>query len=151
MEIYFWVVAIVVLAAIEMVTVQLVTIWFAAGALAAFIAAEFGTPIEVQLILFLIVSSVCLLLLRPVANRWLGKGKIKTNAGSLIGETAIVTRDILCEGGLGKAMIRGQEWSAAAADPSQLLKEGDRVRVLEIRGVKLIVEKLPERKPQEEA
>ena len=141
MEIMVWVAAFIILVVLEISTFQLVTIWFAAGSIAAFIAALFKAPIEVQLILFLCVSFLCLLLVRPFASRMMKKDTVKTNADSLVGETAVITADITGENSLGKASIRGQEWTAAAEDPAEHFKAGEKVTVSAIRGVKLIVKR----------
>ena len=141
MEIMFWVAAFVILVVLEVLTFQLVTVWFAAGSIVAFIAALFKASIEVQLILFLCVSFVCLLLVRPMARRLMKKDKVKTNADSLVGETAVITADITGDNSLGKAMIRGQEWTAAAEDAAEHFTAGDKVTVSAIRGVKLIVKR----------
>ena len=52
-EVYVWLIVFIVLTAIEMATFQLVTIWFAVGAVAAFITSLFSTSLEIQLIVFL--------------------------------------------------------------------------------------------------
>ena len=51
-EVYVWLIVFIVLTAIEMATFQLVTIWFAVGAVAAFITSLFSTSLEIQLIVF---------------------------------------------------------------------------------------------------
>ena len=61
-EVYVWLIVFIVLTAIEMATFQLVTIWFAVGAVAAFITSLFSTSLEIQLIVFLAVSMLLLIL-----------------------------------------------------------------------------------------
>ena len=68
-EVYVWLILFIVLTAIEMATFQLVTIWFAVGAVAAFITSLFSTSLEIQLIVFLAVSMLLLILVRPIAGR----------------------------------------------------------------------------------
>lgn len=70
-EVYVWLIVFIVLTAIEMATFQLVTIWFAVGAVAAFITSLFSTSLEIQLIVFLAVSMLLLILVRPIAGRFL--------------------------------------------------------------------------------
>lgn len=139
MEVFVWLIAFILLVAIEMVTFQLVTIWFAVGAIASFIAALFSASLEVQLVIFLVVSMVLLILIRPLTGRCLKKEAVKTNADSLIGEMATVTARIHNREGFGKAVIHGQEWTAAAEDDDEIIEVNSRVKVLSIRGVKLIV------------
>ena len=113
-EVYVWLIVFIVLTAIEMATFQLVTIWFAVGAVAAFITSLFSTSLEIQLIVFLAVSMLLLILVRPIAGRFLQTKTVKTNVDSLIGDYATVTARIHNQEGFGKAVIRGQEWTAAA-------------------------------------
>ena len=89
-----WLVILVVLLVIEIITLGLSTIWFAGGALAAFIAALLGADLYLEIILFLAVSLVLLLFTRPVVMRYLNANKTATNVDSLIGEQAIVTKPI---------------------------------------------------------
>lgn len=67
-EVYVWLIVFIVLTAIEMATFQLVTIWFAVGAVAAFITSLFSTSLEIQLIVFLAVSMLLLILVRPLLD-----------------------------------------------------------------------------------
>lgn len=146
-EVYVWLILFIVLTAIEMATFQLVTIWFAVGAVAAFITSLFSTSLEIQLIVFLAVSMLLLILVRPIAGRFL---QTKTNVDSLIGDYATVTARIHNQEGFGKAVIRGQEWTAAAEKDDEIIEAGSRVVVTGIRGVKLIVAKIePSRTAQE--
>lgn len=138
-QICIWLIIFALLLVIEIETVQLVTIWFAAGAAAACVTAMFGATLKVQLIIFLIVSLILLMLVRPLAGKCLKTGNLKTNIDSLIGEYATVTAKINNAEGFGKAVIRGQEWTAAAKDECESFEAGQRVKIIAIQGVKLIV------------
>lgn len=135
-----WLVIFVVLLGIEIATLGLTTIWFAGGALVAVLAAALGLPVYVQIPLFLIVSTVLLLFTRPFALKRFNKERIKTNAESLVGETAIVTERINNLKGLGKAVVNGQEWTARSSEASIELAEETKVTIVAIEGVKLIVQ-----------
>ncbi len=134
-----WLVILVVLVAIEIATFGLTTIWFAGGALVAFLAEVLGAPLGVQVALFLVVSVALLVLTRPMAIRYLNKDRIKTNAESLIGKSAVVIEEVDNLKATGAVMVDGQEWTARTVDDSQLLKKDQIVEIKEIRGVKLIV------------
>ena len=142
-EVYVWLIVFIVLTAIEMATFQLVTIWFAVGAVAAVITSLFSTSLEIQLIVFLI-------LVRPIAGRFLQTKTVKTNVDSLIGDYATVTARIHNQEGFGKAVIRGQEWTAAAEKDDEIIEAGSRVVVTGIRGVKLIVAKIEQSRTAQE-
>ena len=89
-----WLGILIVLVIIELATLGLTTIWFAGGALIAFIASLLGASIAVQVVLFLAVSVVLLFFTRPLAMKYVNKNRIKTNVDSLIGQKAIVLTDI---------------------------------------------------------
>ena len=134
-----WLVLLILFAAGEAVTVGLTSIWFAAGSLAALIAALLGGPFWVQVPLFLAVSLLCLLAVRPLAKRLLNDKVVPTNADRVIGAEAQVTEDIDNIHGKGAVVIRGVTWSARSQDGGPI-SAGAMVRVLRIEGVKVFVE-----------
>ena len=137
----YWLIAFVVLLGIEAATMALTTIWFAGGALAAFAAALAGTAVEVQLVVFVVVSFILLLFTRPLAARLLrgGGDKAKTNVDSLIGRSAKVTEAIDNELGKGAAVVGGQEWTARSFDGESRFPTGETVVIRAVEGVKLMV------------
>ncbi len=139
MEAIYWLIGIVVLLVIEAMTMGLTTIWFAGGALAAFIASVAGAGIEIQVILFIAVSLLLLIFTRPFAKRYINKGAEKTNVDGLIGKEARVTKEIDNHAGTGEAVINGQYWSARSADDALVLAPGELVTVEAVKGVRLIV------------
>ena len=136
-----WLILLIILLVIEAISLELTTIWFAGGALAAFIAALAGADVVVQVVLFLAVSIVLLVFTRPVAMRYLNRNKTPTNAESLIGEQAVVTQTINNLMGRGVVLVNGMEWTARSQDNSEMIEKDTIVRILRIDGVKLIVER----------
>ena len=134
-----WLILLIVFAASEAATVGLTSIWFAAGALAALIAALLGGPLWVQITLFLAVSLLCLAAVRPLAKRLLNSRVEPTNADRVIGAQAQVTEDIDNIHGRGAVVIRGMTWSARSQDGGPI-SAGTMVKVLRIEGVKVFVE-----------
>lgn len=139
-----WLVVFVALVGIEAGTMALTTIWFAGGALAAFFAALAGLSFQVQMTVFLAVSFVLLIFTRPFAVRFVNKGTVKTNADGLVGKKARVLEEIDNGSGTGTAVINGQEWTARAVRDDLVLHKGETVTVKEIRGVKLMVDRISE-------
>ena len=137
-----WLVLLVAFILLEIATVGLLTIWFA-GALAAFFVSVAQGGVAVQVIVFLIVSLVLVLLIRPLAQKKFNSEHIRTNAQTLIGEEAVVIEPIDNLLSTGRVMIRGQEWAARSVDEKQKFKKDDVVSVVSISGVKLMV-KCPE-------
>ncbi|SCP96739.1 NfeD family protein [Anaerobium acetethylicum] len=148
MEAVYWLIILAVLLVAELMTFGLVTIWFAGGALAAFIAATAGANLGVQIVLFLGVSLVLLFLTRPFAVKYLNKNKTATNVDSLVGQTGIVMEAINNLEGKGKVMLNGQEWTARTRKDETVLAKGKKVTVKKISGVKLIVEEKTEENEQ---
>ncbi len=139
MQAVAWLVMLVVLLAAEAVTLGLTTIWFAGGALAAFFLALAGADLLAQIVAFCVVSVLLLLFTRPAAVRWLNKDRAKTNAGSLVGETAVVTEAIDNLANQGQVQVRGQFWTARAQADDVRIPEHTHVKIQSISGVKLIV------------
>lgn len=141
METIFWLILFVILLIIEILTMGLTTIWFAGGALVAFLLAyvDFGLP--VQIIVFLLVSIILLILTRPIAIKFFNKERQKTNAESLIGQKAVVLEMIDTIHGTGRVEVNGMEWSAKVDEASYLIDAGEIVVIEGIQGVKLIVRK----------
>ena len=69
MEPIYWLMLFVVLLGIEILTMGLTTIWFAGGALAAFLISLIGCPVWLQAVVFIAVSLILLLVTRPFAIR----------------------------------------------------------------------------------
>ena len=70
---FLWLILAVVLAIIELCTTTLVSIWFVVGSLFAFGTSFITDSWLIQVSVFLIVSGVCLLISRPLADKWLNK------------------------------------------------------------------------------
>ncbi|HJC46679.1 MAG TPA: NfeD family protein [Candidatus Lachnoclostridium pullistercoris] len=139
----YWLIGFVILIGIEAATMALTTIWFAGGALAAFLAALLGAGVEVQLAVFAAVSFLLLLFTRPFAARLMKSGKTdaRTNVDSLIGKHAKVTEAVDNELGTGAAVVSGQEWTARAYDGESHFSTGETVVIRAVEGVKLMVSK----------
>lgn len=134
----FWIILAIVLVIIEGITTTLVTIWPAFGAVAAAIAAACGVDWLGQVLIFLVVSLVLLIATRPLAKKLLKKDQQPTNSDRLIGQTALVTEDILPLESKGRVKIDGKYWAARSGD-GQSIASGTVVTVQGIEGVKLIV------------
>lgn len=135
-----WIVLAAVFAVVEACTVQLVSVWFALGALAALISETLGAQRVIQLVVFVAVSVAALALTRPLVKRFSAAQIQPTNADMCIGQQAVVTQDINNTDGVGSAKVRGVEWTARSSDGSEIPK-GETVTVKAIEGVKLIVER----------
>ena len=134
MTVMYWLGAAAIFVVIEIITMGLTTIWFAGGALAAF-----SLPLWSQIIAFVIVSVILLILTRPWALKYLNSRTVRTNADSLIGQTALVTQDIDNLNAKGQVKVEGQIWTARSISDDVQLHEGQKVMIESISGVKVIV------------
>lgn len=137
---YVWIAVALIMAVYEVVTVQLVTVWFFIGALCAAITTLFTDSIVIQLVVFVSVSVVTLIATRPLVKKFKEKSvKVSTNADRLIGSIGVMRTDLSEAEEIGQVKMQNGVWSARTDFPP--IKEGDKVKVLAIDGVKLIVEK----------
>ena len=134
----FWLVLLVVFLILEASTVALVSLWFAAGALAAMIAAMLGGPLWLQILLFIVVSGVLLAALRPIARKLLGTGRKATNLDAVIGSRGIVLEEIDNIQATGRVKLGAMEWSARSTN-GEKISAGTQVTVDKIEGVKVFV------------
>ncbi len=134
----FWLIAAVILAVIEALTMGLTTIWFAGGAVAALGAALLECSLPVQIIVFFVVSVVLLIGTRKIFVGKLRIGQEKTNLDALIDQEAMVIAEIRPME-VGIIRLGGQEWSAVCRDADTAVPAGETVIVKEIEGVKAVV------------
>lgn len=137
-DVILWLAATVILFIAEAITVNLVTIWFAIGALAAFIAAIAGAGMWLQIVLFIAVTIITLIFTRPLVKKHFNGKHVATNADAVIGKIAVVTEDIDNLAAKGAVSCMGKIWTARTEN-GEVVEEGSKVTVKAIQGVKLIV------------
>ena len=133
-----WMIVLVALVVGEAITVGLTFIWFAVGALGALLVSVLGVSMMVQVAVFLLLSTLSLILVRPAAARLLKPGISPTNADRILGQTALVTQTIDNLAQTGQVKLSGQVWTARSEN-GQVIQETTRVRILRIEGVKVVV------------
>lgn len=119
----YWLIASAVFLLIEILTLGLTSIWFAGGAVVAAIAALFGVPFLVQMLLFIVVTCLLFALTRPVAKRYLNNRVQKTNTDALIGQTALVKETINNMESKGYVQLNGQDWTAEVLKLEKLFQQ----------------------------
>ena len=127
-----WLALFVILAVSELITMGLTSIWFAVGALAACLVSALGANLIVQAIVFVVVSILILLFIRPFAVNYINKDPEKTNVESMEGKVGEVTADI------NNVLATG---TVKIDDNGEIIEAGEYVKVLRVEGVKVIVEK----------
>lgn len=135
-----WLIVFAVAMIVEAGTTALVSVWFAAGALGAMIAAEMGASVIVQLVVFALLAGLLLIFTRPILKKLFPHRFIPTNSELDIGKTAVVIETINSVNGEGRVRLAGIDWAAVSADGS-CISEGESVIIKEIRSSRVVVER----------
>ena len=144
MQIMVWLILLVLFVMTELATVGLVTIWFAAGALAALLLAVIQVSFPLQITVFLVTSILLLILVRSMAQKHINNRAEKTNVHAVVGQRTRITERVSNLDQTGRATVLGQDWSVRTENDTQILEPGTLVQVIRVSGVKLIVEKIEE-------
>lgn len=133
-----WLLIVIVLALIELFTVNLVTIWFVASGIVALILSYFDVSTPIQVATFVILGIVLLFTTKKPLENMLNKTKQRTNVDRVLDMEGIVTEEI-DKNSPGEVKVDGKRWTAVA--DTKIPKEAT-VKILKIEGVKLIVEEV---------
>lgn len=152
-EQYMWIVwlaLMIIMVIVECMGPALVSIWFAAGALVSLILSLFSLipgvtiPWWVQVIVFVVVSAITLLALRPLSKRYLKRNIVNSNVDSLVGKRGLLEEEIKpFEPGVCK--INDVSWTAISTNGKETIAVKSVVEVVAIQGNKLIVKKVEEK------
>ena len=142
MVVYFWGAIAIVMILLELANPGVLQIWFAIAALCSAIVAWIAPAnYAVQIIVFLVVSAV----LAFIGSKFFSnkdednQSKTQNPVFSILGKQAIVTKEINNLNGSGQITVGGETWSAKS-NSDEVVKEGTKVNVIEIEGVKAVVE-----------
>ncbi len=139
MMVWVWLGLLAFFVIVEAVTANLLTIWFAAGSLVAFISSFFIESPIIQVVIFVIVSLIVLVALRPLAKKYTRTKKQPTNADMYINAEGVVTEAISNLNAKGTVKVRGSVWTARSSIDEVEIPENTTIIVERIEGVKLIV------------
>lgn len=132
-----WLIIVILLALIEIATINLTTIWFVVSGIVALITSLFIDNYILQFGIFVILGVILLITTKPFLTKFIKEHKVKTNIDRIIGMTGIVTEKI-GKNEDGEVKVDGKRWTAYA---DEKIKKDELVKVLEIKGVKIKVEK----------
>ena len=135
-----WLIFFIILVIIELITVNLVTIWFALGALITSLVSLYTTDTVILLAFFVITSLLLLILTKPVVKKLKVKKVVATNLDQVIGKTGIVSVPIEKDK-IGEVKVLGKTWSAYS---DKEISKDKKVKILSISGVKLKVKEKEE-------
>ena len=132
-----WLMIVVILATIEVCSVNLVTIWFVVSGILALIASFFISSILIQFAIFVMVGVLLLVTTRKLVVKLLkNRTSVATNSDRVIGMEGLVTEKVT-KLTPGEVKVDGKKWTAVS---EQDIKVGAKIKVLSIEGVKLRVE-----------
>ena len=134
-----WLIAAGLFAAGEVVSLDLVLLMFAGGALGGTAVALVGGATVLQLVAFIVISGVLLALVRPIAQKHLvDRTPLQLDGvDRLIGRTAKVTREIDSSGG--RIRMGADEWTARSQHSAESFAVGEVVRIVEVEGATAVV------------
>ena len=135
---WIWLGVLVVSLVVEFATADMVSIWFFVAAIPSFVIALFEGAIWLQITLFIVLTIVLFFFTRPVVMRYFKVNEIKTNVDSIVGQEGVVIERI-SSNGKGRVQLRLNDWAAVAHEDIEV---DEHVRVLDVEGATLIVEKI---------
>lgn len=133
-----WLAIIIILTAIELLSINLTTIWFVVSGIVALAVSFLTDNYLIQFGIFVILGVILLVTTKPILVKKLKSKKESTNLDRVIGMKGIVTEKISKKEN-GEVKVDGKNWTAYA---DKTIKVDEVVKVLEINGVKLKVEKV---------
>lgn len=136
-----WIAVIIIAIITEVLTDQLISIWFVPGAIIATILDFLNISILWQVLSVLVLAAIGIVLTKTILTKVLPLNSTKTNIDAIIGERCIVTEKIDNYAGCGQVKIKGQIWSARGVGEDDIFEEGDVLHVVAIEGVKVICKK----------
>ena len=118
--------------------IHLISLWFAAGALAAMIVSLFHAALWLQITVFVVVSALLLTALRSLVRKYVTPKVTRTNVDCVIGSTGMVTVAIDNVAAQGQVKLGAMVWTARSTS-GQVIPEGTLVTADRIEGVKVFV------------
>ena len=142
MDYYYWLIAAIVLVIIEICTAGFGALCFAIGAAFSALVSGLGGNLTWQILVFVVVSLLTFIFLRPVVMRFLDKKSkdVKTNAEAIIGRKGIVSECIDASQHSGRVAIDGDDWKAVSEDGSVIEKGAD-VEIIKLDSIIVTVRK----------
>ena len=140
---YIWLSAAGIFFIAEIMTVGFMIFWLGIAALVVTVISLFVDNVFIQMAIFVVLSTILLLLTRPFVDKFVTKkdDKVATNAFSIIGKEAKVIKKTDSVTKLGQIKVGTETWTAKDTNDG-VLEEGEIVKVDSIDGVKAIVSKI---------
>lgn len=134
-----WLIFVCIFVIIEALTVNLVSIWAAIGALFALITYYLTDNIGIQITVFFVVTILVLLIVKKFVKSKIEPVRTPTNLDAVIGKIGTVTKEV--DDNSGRVKVMGKDWAARTKNDEKI-EVNKKVEILEIKGVKLIVKEV---------
>ena len=138
----FWLVLSLVLLIVEIITVSFLAFFPAIGAFLAYIATLFNVGLTGQIVIFAVSTSLLIIFMKPLMNKFINTKGVKTNANSVVSKTGVVTETIDTLNNKGTVKVDGELWSAISEKDDEIIQVGEKIIVTKLKGVKVIVKKI---------
>jgi membrane protein implicated in regulation of membrane protease activity len=135
-----WFVGAAILALGELLTAGFFLLPFAVGAAAAGVLALIGVSPAIQIITFVVVSVGSLWLLQQFAKKDRHGELIPVGAARYVGATALVVEPV-SKFDTGWVKFGTEDWRATT-DRNDVIEANTEVRIIEVRGARLVIEPL---------
>ena len=146
--VWIWLAIFVLAVVVEAVTMDLVSIWFALGSLAA-LCISFGVPFWVEIIVFFVISTITLIFTRPLIKKLMDRQIRKTNSDDFIGKRVKVIKEIDKFDG-GEIKLNGITYTAILPeDEDETINVDSIVEVVTLKGNMVVVKKIDLNKENE--
>jgi len=145
---WIWLGTAVVFALVELIVVggSFIVLPFAVSAFIAAILAFYDVRVEIQWAVFVFGGAILFVIMYRWAQKFMKEHTMAPGVGAdrLVGLTAIVTREIVPDDTerTGRVNIDGEVWGVV--DPDQHFTVGDKVRVVAMKGTRVVVAPLDE-------
>ena len=138
--VWLWATIFVSTLVVEIFTVELISIWFTVGSFVAFfLALCTGLSAAWQIAIFVLISLVLLICMRKICMKLLKNNKEKTNVDALVDSVHTLTKAI-SDDAAGEVKVNDVVWRAVSKNGEDIA-EKTKVRIVEVKGNKLVVEK----------
>ena len=138
---FVWISVVIVLSILELVTTQLVSIWFVIAGIVTLIVSLFIDSIPLQIAIFVVLTVLLLIVTKPLVKKIMDFKKVSTNSDKNIGRKAFVTTEINTQTETGEVKIDSMLWLARSVDDT-VIPQNSEVIIESIKGVKLFVKKV---------
>jgi len=148
---HYWILASIVFFLLEIFVPSFIMASIGIGCIAALLGAAISAPFPVQLVLFIVGTIAGFVSVKPFMKKYAYNKKVlQTNASGLIGRTGKVKEEINEKLGTGAVAIDGDLWSSVPAK-NEIIKVGEKVKVVNLSSIILTVEPLEEKNQQKQA